>query len=108
MFKPQTYGLYERIKGEVDIPNLAIMCFPEGVKITKKESGFKFFTFILTNDSAERYYCNTIIFSEKCSEEVSQKLSEKYGVKNSKGIFCQKAFTLISQNSCTEQTSKCL
>lgn len=29
-------------------------------------------------------------------------------MKGEKGIFCQKAFTIISQYSCTEQTSKCL
>lgn len=73
-FLPVSESLYERRKNELDITSMSILCFPEGVRVLKKESGFKFFTFILTTDSAQRFYCNSIIFSQRLSQEMSQRL----------------------------------
>ena len=46
----------------IDLQTLSYLCYPKGVRIFTKPTGFKIYNFILTLESGERLYCYCLAF----------------------------------------------
>ena len=51
---------------DVDLQTLSMLCYPRGLRVHKKPSGFKTYSFILTLKNGERMFCHSLEFREKC------------------------------------------
>ena len=81
----------------IDLNGISMFCFPDGIRVLRQSAGFRFVSFILTSKEGEHYYCNSIIFSEECSKDVTEALSNDYGIEPINGfLYHEKAFTICS------------
>ena len=78
---------------EINLAQLPIFCFPEGIKLSKEIRGFSNFNFIFTLGNGDRVYVNCLLFKENLSEGHRKKLD----LKLSDNIFYEKALCLVSR-----------
>ena len=58
--------------------NIAMFCFPEGIKILEKKDSPKKFNFVLTDEIGERTYGSVLIFWEKLNEDIRKSIVPIY------------------------------
>lgn len=93
----ESESLFKSGSEVIDLNGISMFCFPDGIRVLRQSAGFRFVSFILTSKEGEHYYCNSIIFSEECSKDVTEALSNDYGIEPINGfLYHEKAFTICS------------
>ena len=74
-FKPNSSALLmnSEVK-KIDLQTLSYLCYPKGVRVFHKPTGFKTFNFLLTLENGEKLYCYCLAFREKCEGSLHDKL----------------------------------
>ena len=77
--------LFQRDAEESIKLNPKTFCFPEGIKVARKSFGYRFVNMILSNDEAEKFYCNMLVFSEQFPKNEVKSLEEKHKIETNNG-----------------------
>ena len=93
---------------DVDLQTLSMLCYPRGLRVHKKPSGFKTYSFILTLKNGERMFCHSLEFREKCPSTLQLQLAKKMNFLSLKDLYVDKTFSLISEYKCTDQIHLCM
>ena len=87
---------------------LSMLCYPRGIRVHKKPSGFKIYSFILTLKNGERMFCHSLEFREKCSAALQLQIAKRMNFFSLKELYVEKTFSLISEHECTDQVHICM
>ncbi|KRX00187.1 hypothetical protein PPERSA_10686 [Pseudocohnilembus persalinus] len=98
-FAPQIIDKYpHKNHGYYEFNNdVALMCFPQGIRFHIQDQSPQAFSFVLTNEKQESIYCTTLVFTEIAQTDILKQIEQMYKI-SSQGnqLYQEKAICLVS------------